>query len=125
MAQIHKAPELLHVVHRKEVHVIGGAGGGGVHHLLIGEHVVRHSLFPVQIVLNALLLLLRQVLVQAHGGVIQGDLVKLLIQHVENGLVEAKARDNQGSTAANADDRHPKPLLIAEQVAHGHLPGKA
>ena len=83
-----------------------------------------HRRGAIQIVLYRGALILCNVGIQPHGGIIDRHLIKLLVEDGEDGVVKAKAGDDQGGTAADADDGHPEPLLIAEQVAHSHLPGK-
>ena len=52
-------------------------------------------------------------------------LAVLAIGKRDHGVADAKAADEQGHTAGDADDRHEEAALVAEDVARGHLVQKA
>ena len=126
VAQVDKVAEPLLVGHGEQVHVAVQAaavalGGDG----LVGHgHPLGHQLAAVQHGGDLSQLVFGDVVHQADLGAVRGNLVVLLVKHVVQGVADAEAGDNQGGTAADADDRHPEPLLVPEQVAYGHLPGK-
>ena len=111
VAQVHELGEALEIVNGVQPHVVGHPPGGRLRRRLAGEVPPLHHAAAVQVV-------------QPRRGVVEGDLVELLVEYGEDGLMKPEAGDDEGGTAPDADDCHPEPPLIAEQVAHGHLPGE-
>ena len=126
VAQADKAAELLLIGNGKQVHIAVQAaaaalGGDG----LIGHgHPLGYQAAAVQRGGNLGQFVIGNIVHQADLGAVWGNLVVLLVKHIVQGVAHAEAGDNQGGAPADADNGHPEPLLVPEQVAHGHLPGK-
>ena len=68
-----------------------------------------------------LLLPLRLAAAEIHRQVILGDIPELNIHDLGNGIPDAEAGHQQGSTAADAQQHHHQPLPVAEDIPNGHL----
>ena len=124
MPQVDVLGELVQISDGHEVGVIGPAAAGRLQQGLVGGYGLLHIGAVQEVLLHLGQLAGGGVLVDADAGVVDGNLVKLLVQDGENGLVKAEAGDDQSRAAADADHGHPEPPLVAEQIAHGHLPGE-
>ena len=58
---------------------------------------------------------------KAHGRIVDHNLAELIVGQIGNGIVDAEPRDHQRRAAADTDDHHQQPLLIAEGIAQRDL----
>ncbi len=116
--------ELLLVRRRINIAGIFRPAGRALRRFIVTGQMPRHRRLLLQISVHRFPRSLADAVLQTDGRVIQRDFIELLVQNVENRIVNAKACDNQRRTAADSDDGHPEAPPVAEQIPHGHLPGK-
>ena len=117
---------LPHVARHHHVHADGlvVAVGRRLHVLVLHAHDAGHLAAILQAAHHAMHVELDGLVIEAHRRVKVNDGPILAVDDVPDGVVQAKANEQQGRAAGDADDRHEEAPLVTEEVAEGNLPGK-
>jgi len=76
----------------------------------------------VEVGLDGVHIISRRVTGESDHRVVVKDGAVLAVDDVPDGIMQAKAHEEQGRAARDANDRHEEAPLVAEEVAAGNLP---